>query len=187
MRCAAPCRSSPNAEKLAETKLSNDEDTIYAVATGAGRSAIAIIRVSGPQSSEVARQLCGRVPPARHAAFARLRDRSGDVLDDAIVLRFEGAQSEVGEDGVELQVHGSRAVVAAILAVLADLPELRPALPGEFAARAFRNGKMDLAQIEGLADLIDAETEWQRRQAQRQLSGAMREATAPGRAPGSSG
>ena len=166
----------------AEDELGGDEDTIYAVATGIGRSAIAIIRVSGSQSLEVARQLSGRVPPVRRAVFARLRDpASGEMLDEALLLRFEGAHSEVGEDGIELHVHGSKAVIAAVLAVLARLPGLRPAEPGEFARRAFRNGKMDLAQIEGLADLIDAETEWQRRQAQRQLSGAMREGTAPWR------
>ena len=153
------------------------------MATGSTRSAIAIIRISGSRSSDVARQLSGRVPAARHATFARLRDPiSGETLDDAIVLRFEGSRSEVGEDGIELQVHGSKAVVAAILAALARLPGLRPAEPGEFARRAFLNGKMDLAQVEGLADLINAETEWQRRQAQRHLCGALGEATAPWRA-----
>ena len=159
------------------------DDTIFAVATGVGRSAIAIIRVSGPASTDVARALAGRVPPPRQAVYARLRDpASGATLDHAIVLRFEASRSEVGEDGVEFHVHGGKAVTAAVLAVLARQPGLRAAEPGEFARRAFGNGKLDLAQLEGLADLIDAETEWQRRQAQRQLSGAMRDAVAPWRA-----
>ena len=163
--------------------MSDTHDTIYAVASGAARAAICIIRVSGPRAPNVATALTGRLPPPRVATFARLRDPATDeTLDHALVLRFEAAKSEVGEDGVEFHLHGSPAVVAAVLGVLAVQPGLRPAEPGEFARRAFANGKLDLAQLEGLADLIDAETDWQRRQAQRQLSGAMREATSPWRA-----
>ena len=158
------------------------DDTIFAVATGAGRAAICIVRVSGPLARDVLRRLAGRVPPARRATLARLRDASGETLDQALVLFFEAARSELGEDGAELHLHGGRAVVAAVLAALAAIPGLRAAEPGEFARRAFRSGRIDLTQLEGLADLIDAETEWQRRQAQRQLSGAMRDATAPWRA-----
>ncbi len=157
------------------------DDTIFAVATGAGRAAICIVRVSGPLARDVLLRLAGRVPPARQATLARLRDASGETLDQALVLFFEAGRSELGEDGAELHLHGGRAVVAAVLAALAAMPGLRAAEPGEFARRAFRNGRLDLAQLEGLADLIDAETEWQRRQAQRQLSGAMRDATAPWR------
>ncbi len=157
-------------------------DTIYAVATGAGRAAIAIIRVSGPLCRDIARLVAGRVPPARVATLAHLRDpQTGDTLDRALVLFFEAAKSEIGEDGLEFHVHGGTAVVAGLLGALAQVRGVRQAEPGEFARRAFLNGKMDLAQIEGLADLIDAETVWQRRQAQRQLSGAMRDAAAPWR------
>ena len=158
-------------------------DTIFALATGSARAAIAVIRVSGPRAHAVTARFAGRVPAPRVATLARLRDPvSGDLLDEALVLLFEAARSEVGEDGVEFHCHGSLAVVTAVLAALGREPGLRPAEPGEFARRAFAHGKLDLAQLEGLADLIDAETEWQRRQAQRQLSGAMRDVTAPWRA-----
>ena len=158
-------------------------DTIFALATGAARAAIAVIRVSGPRAHAVAERFAGRVPKPRVATLARLRDpASGELLDEALVLLFEAARSEVGEDGVEFHCHGGPAVVAAVLAALGREPGLRPAEPGEFARRAFANGRLDLAQLEGLADLIDAETQWQRRQAQRQLSGAMRDVTAPWRA-----
>ena len=158
-------------------------DTIFAVASGAGRAAITIVRISGPQAHATVQALAGRLPAPRVATLARLRDPMDDeTLDHALVLVFEATRSELGEDGAELHLHGSPAVVAAVLGVLARQPALRQAEPGEFSRRAFLNGKMDLAQVEGLADLIDAETEWQRRQAQRQLSGAMRDATAPWRA-----
>ena len=157
-------------------------DTIYAVATAAGRAAIAIVRVSGPLSRDIARMLAGRVPPPRQATLARLRDPLTDeTLDRALVLFFEAARSELGEDCLEFHLHGGTAVVAGVVGVLARVRGARQAEPGEFARRAFLNGKMDLAQVEGLADLINAETAWQKRQAQRQLSGAMRDATAPWR------
>ena len=158
-------------------------DTIFAVATGATRAAIAVVRISGPKAHDAADLLAGRRPAPRVATFARLRDPdTGETLDQALVILFEAARSEVGEDGLELHLHGSPAVVASVLKVLGGMPFFRQAQPGEFARRAFANGKMDLAQVEGLADLIDAETDWQRRQAQRQLSGAMRETVAPWRA-----
>lgn len=158
------------------------QDTIFAVASGAARAAIAVIRISGPRAHEVVRTIAGRMPAPRVATFAKLRDpSSAEVLDEALLLVFEAAKSELGEDGAEFHLHGSPAVVAAVVRVLAAQPGLRQAEPGEFARRAFSNGKLDLAQIEGLADLIDAETDWQRRQAQRQLSGAMRTAVAPWR------
>lgn len=163
--------------------ITKADDTIFAVATGAVRAAICIVRVSGPRTREIARALVGRVPPPRIATLARLRDPATDeTLDQALVLFFEADKSELGEDGVEFHLHGSPAVVAAVLGVLRRQPGARPAEPGEFARRGFANGKMDLTQLEGLADLIDAETEWQRRQAQRQVSGAIRAATAPWRA-----
>ncbi len=158
-------------------------DTIFALATGAGRSAIAVIRVSGPHAPDVARALAGRLPEARRATLARLRDpATGDTLDHALVIAFAAGASESGEAGVEFHLHGGPAVVRAVLAALASQPGLRPAEPGEFARRAFRNGRLDLAQLEGLADLIEADTDWQRKQAQRQLGGAMRQASAPWRA-----
>lgn len=158
-------------------------ETIYAVATGAGRAAITVVRISGPGARALIRLLAGRVPEPRYADLMTLRHPSTqDVLDRCLVLFFEGPKSDTGEDSVELQLHGGRAVVAAVLDVLGELPNVRLAEPGEFARRSFLNGKLDLAQIEGLADLIDAETQWQRRQAQRQFAGAMRDATAPWRA-----
>lgn len=158
-------------------------DTIFAPATGLGRAAIAVIRVSGPGAHGIAERFCGRRPVPREATLARLRDpASGEMLDEAIVLLFEAARSEIGEDGVEFHCHGGPAVVAAVVAALGREDGLRPAEPGEFARRAFGNGRLDLPQLEALADLIDAETEWQRRQAQRQLSGVLRDATAPWRA-----
>jgi tRNA modification GTPase len=158
-------------------------ETIYAVATGAGRAAITVVRISGSGSRALVRLLAGRVPVPRQADLMTLRHPSTqEILDRCLVLFFESPRSETGEDSVEFHLHGGRAVVASILEVLGELPHVRLAEPGEFARRAFLNGKMDLVQIEGLADLIDAETQWQRRQAQRQLSGAMRDATAPWRA-----
>lgn len=148
-------------------------DTIFALATAAGRAAVAVVRVSGPASSEIAAALCGRLPPPRLAAVRTLR-HEGLALDEALVLRFERPASYTGEDSVEFHVHGGRAVVEALLSALSDLGA-RLAEPGEFTRRAFENGKLDLAQAEGVADLIDAETEAQRRQALGQVGGALSE------------
>jgi len=146
-------------------------DTIFALATAAGRAAVAVVRVSGPATLSVVEALCGRAPRPRLAALRKLRHQ--DVaLDEALVLRFEGPASYTGEDSAEFHVHGGRAVVEALLAALVDLG-LRLAEPGEFTRRAFENGKLDLAQAEGVADLIDAETEAQRRQALGQVGGAL--------------
>jgi len=144
----------------------NWRDTIFAVSSGVGKSAIAVIRVCGPRVRFVLETITGEVPPPRLARLRKLRRPSdGAVLDSALVLYFAGPQSETGEDIAEFQVHGGRAVVASVLAVLGAMEGLRPADPGEFAHRALRNGKLDLLGVEALADLIDAETEWQRRQA----------------------
>ena len=150
-------------------------ETIFAPATVIGRSALAIVRLSGPESGDVCRRLTGRPPPApRRATRARLRDPvTAELLDDGLVLWFPAPRSFTGEDVLELQLHGGRAVVAGIMAALADLPGLRPAEPGEFTRRAFLNGRLDLTAVEGLADLIDAETRAQARQALRQLDGAL--------------
>jgi tRNA modification GTPase len=149
-------------------------DTIYALSSGPPPAAIAVIRISGPQAGRALALLAGRIPQPRQAAFARLRDpETGEVLDEALALFFKGPASETGEDVVELQLHGSRAVIAAIFAALARIEGLRLAEPGEFTRRAFENGKLDLTRVEGLADLIYADTEAQRRQALRHLQGLL--------------
>jgi tRNA modification GTPase len=146
-------------------------DTIYAPATGAGRAAVAVVRVSGPRSADAVRALAGDLPKPRRAALRQLT-HEGIALDDALVLWFQGPASYTGEDAAEFHVHGGRAVVEALLEALAA-EGLRLAEPGEFTRRAFENGKLDLTQAEGVADLIDAETEAQRRQALGQLGGAL--------------
>ncbi|ENZ82459.1 MULTISPECIES: tRNA uridine-5-carboxymethylaminomethyl(34) synthesis GTPase MnmE [Caulobacter] len=146
-------------------------DTIFALATAPGRSAVAVVRVSGPATLSTVKALCGSAPSPRLAALRTLR-HEGVALDEALVLRFEGPASYTGEDSAEFHVHGGRAVVESLLSALSDLG-LRLAEPGEFTRRAFENGKLDLAQAEGVADLIDAETEAQRRQALGQLGGAL--------------
>jgi tRNA modification GTPase len=149
--------------------------TIFAPATAPGRAGIAVVRVSGPAAAEACRALTGRAPPApRRAGLRRVRDpATGELLDQALVLWFAAPASETGEDVLELQLHGSPAVVAAVTAALAALPGCRLANPGEFARRAFDNGKLDLTEVEGLADLIAAETAAQRRQAVRQMQGEL--------------
>ncbi|EDM73121.1 tRNA modification GTPase TrmE, putative [Roseobacter sp. AzwK-3b] len=146
-------------------------DTIYALSTAQGKAGVAIIRVSGPLAFGAAQALAGAVPSPREASLRILRAPDGMRLDEALVLTFAQGHSFTGEDIVEFHVHGSTAVVAAVLDALSTLDDLRPAEPGEFTRRALENGCLDLAQVEGLADLIDAETESQRRQALRVLSG----------------
>jgi tRNA modification GTPase len=146
-------------------------DTIFALATAAGRAAVAVVRISGPQSHDIVTALCGRSPAPRQAVVRKLR-YGGVALDEALVLRFVAPGSYTGEDSAEFHVHGGRAVVEALLKALAELGA-RLAEPGEFTRRAFENGKLDLAQAEGVADLIDSETEAQRRQALGQVGGAL--------------
>ena len=147
-------------------------DTIYAPATAAGRAAVAVVRLSGPRTRAALDGLCGGVPLARRATLRALRDGAGDEIDRALILFFEGPESYTGEDVAEFHVHGGTAVVGALLDALAA-QGLRLAEPGEFTRRAFENGKLDLAQAEGVADLVDAETEAQRRQALDQLGGRL--------------
>lgn len=147
-------------------------DTIFALSSGAPPAAIGVIRVSGPRARDALLELAGRVPAPRRAALARLRDRQGAVIDEALVLWLPGPGTETGEDTVELQCHGGRAVIAAVETALAVLPGLRRAKPGEFTRRAFINGKIDLAEAEGLADLLEAETELQRLSAIAMAGGA---------------
>jgi tRNA modification GTPase len=149
--------------------------TIFALATARGKSGVAVIRISGPDAHSVAERLCGRLPEAGRFALRALRDGDGGFLDDALILRFDAPRSFTGEDTVELQLHGSVAVIRAVEAAIAATGLARLAEPGEFTRRALLNGNLDLAQVEGLSDLIAAETEAQRKQAQALLSGDMRE------------
>ena len=148
-------------------------DTIFALGTPPGRSAIAVIRISGPDTAAAILALTPRMPENRRASLRRLVDpETGHLLDEAIVIAFHGPRTETGEDAAELHLHGGKAVVRAVLLALSKRPNLRPAEPGEFAKRALENGKLDLVQLEGLADLIDAETEAQRLQAISEATGA---------------
>lgn len=148
--------------------------TVFALSTPRGRGAIAIIRLSGPEAGTALAALAGTLPPPRHARLTTLRDPvTGEALDQALTLWLPGPQSFSGEDMAELQCHGGPAVIAALLGALAALPRLRPAEPGEFSRRAYLNGRLDLTAAEGLSDLIQAETAAQRRQALRQLDGAL--------------
>ena len=149
-------------------------DTIFAAASGFGRAAICVIRISGPETRSALEALAGAVPPARRLTLRTLRDpASGEALDEALVAFMPGPASFTGEDQAELHVHGGLAVRQAVLLALAAIARCRAAEPGEFTRRAFLNGRMDLTRVEGLADLIDAETEAQRRQALRQLEGGL--------------
>lgn len=149
-------------------------DTIYALASGPGRAGVAVIRVSGPRAGDALDRLAGEArPPARTAVLRRFRNADGDEIDRGLALWFPGPASFTGEDCVEFHVHGGPAVVSALAGAL-DAAGLRPAEAGEFTRRAFSNGKMDLTEAEGLADLIDAETEGQRAQALAQMTGALR-------------
>jgi tRNA modification GTPase len=154
--------------------VSAERDTIYALSSGRPPAAIAVIRVSGPAAGRALEATCGRVPEPRHATFARLSDpASREVIDEALVLWFPAPRSETGEDMAELQVHGGRAILARLFGVLGRLDGFRPAEAGEFTRRAFLNGRLDLTEVEGLADLINADTEAQRRQALRQFKGLL--------------
>src|SRR5262245_35753052 len=148
--------------------------TIFALSSGQGRAGVAVIRVSGPEAGIVLARMAPPCPKPRAAALRRIRHpASGEVLDEALVLWFPAPNSETGEDMAELQVHGGRAVIAGVLAALGSIEGCRLAEPGEFARRAFEAGKLDLTGVEGLADLIDAETAAQRRQALRQAGGGL--------------
>jgi len=148
-------------------------DTIFALASGAGRAAVAVMRLSGPATGPILEGIAGGLPPERRASLRRLRDpASGETLDRALVLWFPRPGSYTGEDSAELHLHGGPAVIAAVAGALACLGA-RPAEPGEFTRRAFLNGRLDLTAAEGIADLIAAETETQRRQALRQADGAL--------------
>lgn len=152
-------------------------DTIFAPATAPGRAAVAVVRLSGPKTAMAVGAIAGDVPKARVASLRRLFDAEGHEIDQAMVLWFKAPRSYTGEDAAEFQVHGGPAVVEALVAALSALG-LRLAEPGEFTRRAFENGKLDLAQAEAVADLVEAETEAQRRQALEQLGGRLSEVQA---------
>jgi tRNA modification GTPase len=153
--------------------VEHGSDTIFALASGPGRGAIAVLRLSGPDCGEVLRRIAGGLPRPRQASLRRLRaPGTAEALDQALVLWFPGPASYTGEDSAELHLHGGPAVIAAVGAALAGCGA-RPAEPGEFTRRAFLNGRLDLTAAEGIADLIAAETEAQRRQALRQADGAL--------------
>jgi len=157
---------------------SDRHPTIVALSSAAGRAGVAVVRISGPRVRFVLETIVGVVPTPRHATLRRLRDEHGDPIDSALTLYFPEPASFTGEDVAEFHVHGARAILARLLAVLCALPDVRLAEAGEFTRRAFEAGKLDLAAVEGLADLIDSETEWQRRQALRQMEGALGESVA---------
>ncbi len=147
-------------------------DTIYALATARGRAGVAVIRISGPMAHAAAERLTGSLP--EHGRGLRLvRNAAGEVLDEALVMTFAEGRSFTGARVVELHLHGSRAVIDVVLRELADAPELRMAQAGEFTRQALESGRLDLSQVEGLADLVDAETEAQRRQAMRVMAGGL--------------
>ncbi len=148
-------------------------DTIYALSSAPGRAGVAVVRVSGPDAARAVQALTGKpLPMPRNAVLARFSDASGVAIDRGLVLYFEAPASFTGEGMAEFHIHGGRATVEALLAALAAAG-LRPAEPGEFTRRAVENGKLDLTQAEAVADLIDAETDAQRRQALRQYDGAL--------------
>jgi len=149
-------------------------NTIYALSSGHGRAGVAVVRISGPAAGEALDRMAAPRPKPRFAALRSVRHpQTGEVLDQGLVLWFPAPNSETGEDMAELQVHGGRAVIAGVLAALGSIEGWRLAEPGEFARRAFENGKIDLTAAEAIADLVDAETDAQRRQALRQAGGAL--------------
>src|SRR5271154_5209386 len=152
--------------------VASSGSTIFALSSGRPPAAIAVVRVSGPRAGVALEKLIGRIPEPRKAKLARVRDpANGETIDEAIALWFPAPHSETGEDVAELQLHGGHAVVAAVLDALGKIEGCRLAEPGEFTRRAFENGRLDLTAVEGLADLVAAETPAQRRQAFRQLKG----------------
>jgi len=148
-------------------------DTIFACSSGSPPAGIAVIRISGPLASEALRKLAGRVPARRRASLASLRGSDGALLDRALILWFPGPETATGEDLAELHLHGGRAVIAAVEAALGAMVGFRRAEAGEFTRRAFANGRMDLAEAEGLGDLLAAETELQRQSAMAMADGAL--------------
>ena len=154
--------------------MASDDDTIFALSSGRLPAAIAVVRVSGPRAGVALESLIGKVPEPRRAAHAMVRDpATGELIDDALALWFPAPRSETGEDVAEIHLHGGRAILAAVFQAIGNIDGLRPAQAGEFTRRALVNGKLDLSSVEGLGDLIAADTEAQRRQALAQFRGAL--------------
>jgi tRNA modification GTPase len=154
----------------------SERETIFALSSGRPPAAVSVIRISGPKAHEAGARLAGELVDSRTAALRPLRDPlSGELLDHALILRFDSPASSTGEDIVEIQCHGGRAVVDAVLGALGRVDGLRPAEPGEFTRRAFENGRIDLTEAEGLADLVEAETEAQRKAALALAEGGLRQ------------
>lgn len=151
--------------------LTAENETIFALATPPGRSAIQVIRVSGPGAARALRRMAGGVPAERQARLARITTPEGELLDQGMVMFFKGPRSATGEDCAEFHLHGSPVLGRLVMLALETLPRFRLALPGEFTRRAFANGKLDLDQVEAIGDIIDADTAQQHRQAMSQLDG----------------
>ena len=170
MNCRTACLDHPHGA----TQTMTMQTTIYALSSSPGRAGVAVIRVSGPMAGEVLRQMIGCLPEPRRASLRTLKNpRTREPVDNGIVLWFPGPASFTGEDSAEFHIHGGRAVINGVLAAVGEVQGMQSAAPGEFARRALENGKLDLTAVEGLADLIDAETEAQRVQALRQAGGAL--------------
>lgn len=151
-----------------------DQSTIFALSSAPGRAGVAVVRVSGPRAGVIVDRLAPPRPIDRMTGFRRIRHpENGETLDHGLVIWFAGPKTDTSEDVAEFHVHGGSAIVRSVMSAIACVPECRLAEPGEFTRRAFENGKIDLAQAEARADLVDAETEAQRRQALRQMSGAL--------------
>src|SRR5689334_19816617 len=149
-------------------------DTVFALSSGRGRAGVAVVRASGPAAAAALRQLAGpELPAPRFASLRKISDLNGETIDNGLVLWFPAPASFTGEDVAEFHLHGGRAVVDALLGAMSSIAGLRPAEAGEFTRRAVENGKFDLTEAEALADLINAETEAQRRQALQQYEGAL--------------
>ena len=148
-------------------------DTIFALSSGAPPAAIGVVRISGPHARDALASLAGKLPEPRRASLRTLRGAAGEALDRSLVLWFPGPRTATGEDLAELHCHGGRAVIAAIEKALSSMEGLRRAEPGEFTRRAFANGVIDLAEAEGLGDLLSAETELQRRAAEAAAGGGL--------------
>lgn len=172
-----PALAALASSKIPISSSFSSSETIYALSSGAGKAGVAVIRVSGPHASEALSSICmpnSAFPAPRKAVVRKLRDPvSGEMLDESMVIWMPGPRSFTGEDTVELHTHGSRAVVSGVLEALGKLGGVRLAERGEFTQRAYGNGRLDLTEVEGLADLIAADTAAQRRQALRQMGGAL--------------
>ena len=161
----------------------SDRRTIFAKASGEGVAGVAVIRISGPESWDAIVRLTGKdLPTSRRLSRRWLRSTDGTLIDDALIATFEAGSSFTGEQSAEIHCHGGRAVLDSILSELRSFSGCRPALPGEFTRRSFENGRMDLIEVQGLSDLLQAETEYQRRHALRVMSGAISDRTGKWRA-----